>query len=1079
MTRTQKILTLASASVLLLTNLKTLGEFFDVPSMPLRIAGLASVAVFIVMALRERQPSHFHDYEIHAISAKHLRLLLWSTAVSCALAASSISVYVYWLSDKLAVARYRSAMATQHAHFDLHAKSLTRPITRLVMPRIITHESFRAVLDYRDVQEELLIGGGLVDTAPPWVFGFAAPKHDSVIKVTPLSIRSRGTEVERAAKETTISALTRTNRHVLIMGRPGTSLLHLRRYVTYTNAIDKSAKIPVVIRANSLTSPAALVPTIQARLADYGWPATAKVVGKHLRSGGFLVLVDGLEAIGDVHELDAVTNVLADLTRLYPAAAIFIFCDSRFVVRPVPGYTLAELVGYAPVQQDEFARIFFDNPLTATQFISELNTRPRLRPLATSPLLLALICSGFEESGVLPDEAAAFYDIVIDTLMDDRNSVAPMDREATRQILSALAFRTLKARSNTINDVDLRRTVADLSGNDVRAARYNDVVTSGLLMRAARNRYAFVHPTLQDYLAADHVHQMDARAALELLDQHAGDYLWQQVIIFAGASRGPRFLRSMLDAPDDLFSTRHYLVDQILRSGLVASPPSDLVERMIAFHERMLRSRYALQRYRSFSAMVDWIFARRADPIADELLNKRRYDIGDVLSALNDPDHNVRRKAARYVAKLQEFMDQEASTKSGDSEALFNMFLQETGSADARREILAHAPLTDLRVDKLKNELEKACDVNDPTRHHTYEVLIQRNKDEAMIILMAALLNEPTDEMRERIGNHLVNKSVIQDAMRELTAAEPLSTTLYAASAMHMALPAAFTTKALSSPDESVRAAALTYIAKRKDISYARRLRRDLDGTTSLNERTRIIYALADMGVPPPEAELRILVHHREAGVRSAAVYALAAHGTESAKLLVRGALTDTVEGVRRMAVEAAGRMRDQVAVKRITVLLQTASESVPTRMACVQALAAMSNNNAKRALAEHARKGPYPTSLLAMLASGSDRLDEKNIEELLARREDFQTMFLVSLLQDTKYLPDVMKRFAKSKRTGERLTCAMEATLLEDDVAVAILEPLLHDSVTPISDAAYVSLYLVSRRSGIRVPSAMYAAGA
>src|SRR5207248_2504376 len=151
----------------------------------------------------------------------------------------------------------------------------------------------------------------------------------------------------------------------------------------------------------------------------------ASAIAGNLERGSFVILVEGLENLGAVPDTERLVTAIANLSLRYPALSILVFCDSRTLVAPIPGFTVCELARYSAEQEKQYATAYFDTPLQAQAFLKDLVAHPRLRQLASNPLLLSLMCFIFIDTKTLPGETSAFYDNVIETIMSDSRGVAP------------------------------------------------------------------------------------------------------------------------------------------------------------------------------------------------------------------------------------------------------------------------------------------------------------------------------------------------------------------------------------------------------------------------------------------------------------------------------------------------------------------------------------------------------------------------------------------------------------------------------------------------------------------------------
>jgi NACHT domain len=186
-----------------------------------------------------------------------------------------------------------------------------------------------------------------------------------------------------------------------------------------------------------------------------------------------------------------------------------------------------------------------------------LGSGRRLRQLATSPLMCALLCALHRDRRTqLPDDRIEIYDAALEMLLERRDAergvnedIAMLSRRRKMFILQTLAYWLLNnGWSNGSRERGAER-VADCISTmpDVSAAP--EVVLQSLLERSGvvrepvPGRVDFVHRSFQDYLAARAI--VDA-GDLGVLTQHASDDSWQEVVVLAVAYAGSAVREELL-----------------------------------------------------------------------------------------------------------------------------------------------------------------------------------------------------------------------------------------------------------------------------------------------------------------------------------------------------------------------------------------------------------------------------------------------------------------------------------------------------------------------------------------------------
>lgn len=261
-------------------------------------------------------------------------------------------------------------------------------------------------------------------------------------------------------------------------------------------------------------------------------------------------MVDGLDELPDQHQR---TELLAMLASTAEAAPY------RFLVatRPLPGHELAALGGTAPRYEllsftasdlRAFAEKWFTHD-TAETFISAVRAA-QLGELARTPLMAFMLCHTHRPDRPLPSGRSGVYQEFVKRLYETNShkDVARTQQEALhalagqyqnldhRRTAEKAALRALHHLPEIINYFAHERLhgnqapAVEVAASHPQAARPAPVTTpdwhrflsdlmrpTGLLTQRADD-FVFLHPTLQEYLAARHAAR-DEQECAALLDR--------------------------------------------------------------------------------------------------------------------------------------------------------------------------------------------------------------------------------------------------------------------------------------------------------------------------------------------------------------------------------------------------------------------------------------------------------------------------------------------------------------------------------------------------------------------------------
>jgi hypothetical protein len=280
-----------------------------------------------------------------------------------------------------------------------------------------------------------------------------------------------------------------------------------------------------------------------------------------LRSGKALVLIDGLDEIGEESKRREAEDWIDTLVAEF-ANATYVVTSRPAGIGPDwhnPSFLAAELQPMGPGDIEVFvgrwheavAQELGDSDEVRSlagdrrAIMAALEADRHLRMLADNPLLCALLCAlNRERNHHLPKQRVDIYTAALGMLLgrrdEERGIPAKITLDASTQtiLLRKLAFWLL--RQNML-DVPTERAVEVIGRSisslpeqnlDPRDALDYLLTRSGLLREAVVGRIDFVHRTFQDYLAAEAAVENDE---IGLLLDHAGRDHWRDVIVMASA----------------------------------------------------------------------------------------------------------------------------------------------------------------------------------------------------------------------------------------------------------------------------------------------------------------------------------------------------------------------------------------------------------------------------------------------------------------------------------------------------------------------------------------------------------------
>lgn len=397
----------------------------------------------------------------------------------------------------------------------------------------------------------------------------------------------------------TIPAKDAVTKHqkLMLLGKPGagktTFLQHLALECIRGNF--KADCIPVVIflRTFAVQAKASQDFSLLGYLKRFwgNYHLSSEQIAALLQQGKVLILLDGLDEIPPEYERD-IFQQIQQFSQLYYQNSFVITCRLAGGQYRFNGFTYVELADFNPDQVEIFAKRWFvataqdtqTGQNKAQQFLEQLQDKNNqaIRELVSTPILLNLICSVFQERLSFPDKRARLYQEGLDILLVrwDRSRGIDRDRAYDNltlsdkiKLLSQIAAVNFERGNYFFETEQLLQTIASYlatlsdAPKDLETLRLDSKailraieVQHGLLIERARGIYSFSHLTFQEYLTARKIvsnsNSEKLNQAIEQLACQITNLQWREVILLTA---------SMLEDADYLMQQLKDRVDAILK----------------------------------------------------------------------------------------------------------------------------------------------------------------------------------------------------------------------------------------------------------------------------------------------------------------------------------------------------------------------------------------------------------------------------------------------------------------------------------------------------------------------------------
>ena len=436
----------------------------------------------------------------------------------------------------------------------------------------------------------------------------------------PLKLLPKGESIEYALS---VDQIVQDHSYHLILGDPGAGKSTILNYLTtsYTEAPRRGKKGRKLLHAlpyQSKTSPLCpiYVPLRRCRtknktlLADISDEDTEilpepirqkmpkRFIEYCIKHGRALMLLDGLDEVADEYAYRDVVQKVNEFIQLYPKNKVVVTCRKAGWRGDLsPDFQIHSVLSLDTQQQHQFVHKWYAAILQytsldvttekhdlqrrsereANHLLTLLQTKERLRELASNPLILSLICLVHKQRKDLPRGRAALYRDCLDILLElwDRIDKDEFDQqypgiEQKKRMLRHIAYRM---HTNGLREIDRKTLEAwaleflpHLKETMTAADIVHQIeVRSGVMAERSIDKLAFSHQTLQEFLVVEYfLHERNGNIALDTITDWAS---WREpILLMCGMKNEPM-----------LFLKELYTLQPLLAlSGIAEADPTKL-----------------------------------------------------------------------------------------------------------------------------------------------------------------------------------------------------------------------------------------------------------------------------------------------------------------------------------------------------------------------------------------------------------------------------------------------------------------------------------------------------------------------
>ncbi|MEM6502616.1 MAG: NACHT domain-containing NTPase [Cyanobacteria bacterium P01_C01_bin.89] len=366
------------------------------------------------------------------------------------------------------------------------------------------------------------------------------------------------------SQESRIPGLEAAERHraLMVFGKPGAGKTTFLKYLAMTCLSGQFLREHVPIFVNlkqfaEMPGQPNLIKYIVIQWRHCGIENADDLVFECLKSGYGLVLLDGLDEVRS-EDHNRVTREIEELSDRFITTKVVVTCRIAAQEYVFDRFREVEVADFGDEEIREFVTHYFTarkDRRKIKQLIDRLETEESVRELASSPLLLTLLCLVFGEAGDLPSNRAELYKEGVDLLLkkwDGKRNIQRdliyknLSSQRKENLLGQLALATFTRgeyffRQNVAED-HIADYIRNLPGakEEFEALRLDSEkvlkaieAQHGLLVERARGVYSFSHLTFHEYFAA---REIADQQAWEVLSTHLTRKRWREVVLLTAGS---------------------------------------------------------------------------------------------------------------------------------------------------------------------------------------------------------------------------------------------------------------------------------------------------------------------------------------------------------------------------------------------------------------------------------------------------------------------------------------------------------------------------------------------------------------
>ncbi|MEA5496516.1 NACHT domain-containing protein [Limnoraphis robusta Tam1] len=349
------------------------------------------------------------------------------------------------------------------------------------------------------------------------------------------------------------------NTNLIVLGCPGAGKTTLLKHIaTHLDELNFPTQlIPIFIKLNSVhkivdfESQTDFISCVIRKQYSKQYVSEDKLK-LLLSQGRFILLLDGLDEVPQQYIDQIIEGIDLLKSSDYQENKLVISCRKEY-----EAYKSTRFTKFKQFQIKEFdlksqipqfvenwfnnASLLLKNDLSgkANLLIDKIQKNQGLKEIASTPLLLHLMCLVFLEKDDLPSKRSELYDEAINLMLKNWNkfkgcnhqTLSDSEIELVRKALTQIAAISFEQDRLDFEEHEVRHLLKDcpLSLSEIQ-------VQSGLIVKQSWRKYAFPHKTFQEYLTAESIVNSCDPSSIEdqILNNfasHITEQRWREVFL--------------------------------------------------------------------------------------------------------------------------------------------------------------------------------------------------------------------------------------------------------------------------------------------------------------------------------------------------------------------------------------------------------------------------------------------------------------------------------------------------------------------------------------------------------------------